>query len=117
MPLVNCQVCFGHINQYTLKNLQVATVGTAGTPEYLPGIRVPEVVRGSVADLAGFRAGDLILKVNDAPVLSEPNGVSKLVNQIKRSDGKPMKFDVVRGQESLQVLCATLHAILYPKHK
>lgn len=46
---------------------QVNLVGKAQT-SYLPGVLVPEVTAGGAAELAGFRPGDIILRVGDYEV-------------------------------------------------
>lgn len=47
--------------------MQVNLVGKAQT-SYLPGVLVPEVNAGGAAELAGFKAGDIILRVGDYEV-------------------------------------------------
>jgi len=94
--VISAGVIANFIFAYAILFTQVSTVGGSAAPEYLPGIKVPEVVRGSVAERAGFKAGDLIELVNGAPVLSQPQGVSQLVDQIKRSDSRAMTFSIVR---------------------
>jgi hypothetical protein len=47
--------------------VQVNLVGKAQT-SYLPGVLVPEVNAGGAAELAGFKAGDIILRVGDYEV-------------------------------------------------
>lgn len=78
-------------------------MGSAGTPQYLPGIKVPEVVRGGAADRAGVRDGDLINAVNGAPVLAEHGEVDRLVKLIRRSDGKAITIDILRAGQPQQV--------------
>jgi hypothetical protein len=46
---------------------QVNLVGKAQT-SYLPGVLVPEVNAGGAAALAGFKSGDIILRVGDFEV-------------------------------------------------
>jgi S1-C subfamily serine protease len=47
--------------------VQVNLVGKAQT-SYLPGVLVPEVNAGGAAELAGFKPGDVILRVGDYEV-------------------------------------------------
>jgi hypothetical protein len=56
--------------------LQVNIVGKAQT-SYLPGVLVPEINAGGVAELAGFQPGDIILRVGDYTVPANPSQVSR----------------------------------------
>lgn len=56
--------------------LQVNLVGKAQT-SYLPGVLVPEVNVGGAADQAGFKAGDLILRVGDYEVAASSKQVGR----------------------------------------
>lgn len=47
--------------------MQVNLVGKAQT-SYLPGVLVPEVNAGGAAEQAGFKAGDIILRVGQYEV-------------------------------------------------
>lgn len=101
--VISAGVLANFVFAYTILFTQVATIGSAGVPEYLPGVKVPQVVRGGVADAAGLRSGDVIASVNDAPVLAERGEVGRLVSDIRRSDGKVMTFGVVREGRALEV--------------
>ena len=89
---------------YMVLFAQVATLGVAGAPDFLPGVKVPQVVRGSVAEAAGLKAGDLIEAVNEAPVLKDTGEVNRIVQEIRLSDGKAMRLSVLRGNERRQVV-------------
>lgn len=54
-----------------------AQVGTVGKAEnaYLAGVRVPDVTAGGVAERAGIRAGDVLLRVGDYEVRAAPDQV------------------------------------------
>jgi S1-C subfamily serine protease len=54
---------------------QVNLVGKAQT-SYLPGVLVPEVNAGGAAQLAGFKPGDIILRVGDYEVPASNQQVS-----------------------------------------
>lgn len=51
----------------SVPSVQVNLVGKAQT-SYLPGVLVPEITAGGAAELAGFRPGDVILRVGDYEV-------------------------------------------------
>lgn len=53
---------------------QVNTVGKAQS-SYLPGVLVPEINRGGVAEQAGFRGGDIILRVGGYEIKANPSQV------------------------------------------
>jgi C-terminal processing protease CtpA/Prc len=54
--------------------LQMNIVGKAQT-SYLPGVLVPEINAGGVAEQAGFQPGDIILRVGDYTVAANPGQV------------------------------------------
>lgn len=56
--------------------MQVNLVGKAQT-SYLPGVLVPEVNVGGAADQAGFKAGDVILRVGDYEVAASSKQVGR----------------------------------------
>ena len=59
-------------------------------------IKVVEVVKGSPAEKAGMKKGDTVRAVNDREV----DSINSLVNTIKRSGGRELKFRVVRDAMS-----------------
>eukprot|EP00191_Tetraselmis_sp_GSL018_P008215 CAMPEP_0177612146 /NCGR_PEP_ID=MMETSP0419_2-20121207/21010_1 /TAXON_ID=582737 /ORGANISM="Tetraselmis sp., Strain GSL018" /LENGTH=423 /DNA_ID=CAMNT_0019108205 /DNA_START=258 /DNA_END=1529 /DNA_ORIENTATION=+ len=81
---------------------QVSTVGV-GSPEFLPGVKVAEVIRSSAAERSGIRGGDIITAVNEAPLPADRAEVDRLVRQIKRSDGIPMSFRIERAGEAFKI--------------
>lgn len=52
-------------------------MGTIGKAEsaYLPGVRVPDVTLGGVAERAGIRSGDVLLRVGEYEVRAAPDQV------------------------------------------
>ena len=62
--------------------LQVSTIGVIQT-SFLPGVRIPEVVQGSVADRAGFKPGDKVTKVQGQEIRASATAVNDIVNAIK----------------------------------
>ncbi len=54
---------------------QVSTIGKAES-DYLVGVKVPEVISGGVAERAGIRAGDVLLRVGEYEVKAAPDQVS-----------------------------------------
>lgn len=81
---------------------QVNIVGKAQS-SYLPGVLVPEINAGGVAERAGFMPGDVILRVGDFIVPANPSQVPDVVSTIKAHPNDPLTFQVQRGQEQLQL--------------
>jgi len=63
----------------------------------VPGVGF--VVRGSLADKAGFRADDLVTDLNGEPIFN----LSDMGPIIDANRGKEVVFTVERGAESLQL--------------
>mmetsp|Transcript_47575 Transcript_47575/g.119088 ORF Transcript_47575/g.119088 Transcript_47575/m.119088 type:complete len:481 (+) Transcript_47575:116-1558(+) len=97
--VISAGVIANFVFAYSILFTQVTTVGVANQ-QLLPGIRVPEVVRAGVADRNGITSGDVILKVNDVAMGTARDEVDRLVKDIKKSDGKVMEFEILRGSES-----------------
>jgi len=102
--VISAGVIANIIFAYLALLVQVSTVGKAETA-FLPGVRIPEVVSGSAAARAGFRDGDLLLKVDGLDVPAAPEQVAGVVGRIRDSPGKQMEFIVQRDGELVQVLC------------
>jgi hypothetical protein len=49
---------------------------------YLPGVRVPDVTPGGVAERAGVRAGDVLLRVGDYTVQAAPDQVGERARRL-----------------------------------
>ena len=62
--------------------LQASTVGM-GVTQLLPGVQIPKIVPGSVAEAAGMRKGDVIVALGDRPISSSRENVNRLVQYIK----------------------------------
>ena len=61
--------------------VQANTIGMAEA-KYEPGVRIPEVTSTSVAAQAGFKSGDIILKINSKDVPASNTAVSRVVQAI-----------------------------------
>lgn len=81
---------------------QVNLVGKAQT-SYLPGVLVPEVNVGGAADQAGFKAGDLILRVGDYEVAASSKQVPDVVSTIKARPNERIMFTLQRGEQVLEL--------------
>eukprot|EP00775_Hariotina_reticulata_P009294 gene9294-9459_t len=81
---------------------QVNLVGKAET-SYLPGVLVPEVTKGGVADQAGFKSGDIILRVGNMEFKPNPGQVPDVVSNIKAHPNQQLQFLVQRGDQQLQL--------------
>ena len=75
---------------------QATSVGVAEL-DLLPGVAIPRVLPGSVAEAAGVEAGDIIASINGAPIPATPGAVAGAVASIQRSAGLPLKLDLIRG--------------------
>jgi serine protease Do len=71
------------------------------------GVLVRAVEKGSRADQAGFRAGDVIVKVNDQPV----HDTNDFTHAVRSRNGKPISVGVMRDKKE-QNLNLTL-----PEHR
>eukprot|EP00884_Botryococcus_braunii_P021151 jgi/Botrbrau1/771/Bobra.0181s0025.1 len=77
---------------------QVTTVGVAQL-NLRPGVRIPDVVIGSVAERAGLRTGDIILSINGQSIPPIYAAVPAVVQEIRESPGKTLNLAVERGEE------------------
>ena len=59
-------------------------------PQYLPGVRIPKVVPGSVAEAAGIRRGDVVIAVGDRPISNSRESVNSLLRYIKYASHPPI---------------------------
>ena len=50
---------------------------------WLPGVRVPDVNVGSVAEVAGVRRGDIIARLDGQDVLPAPTAVQAVIQAIQ----------------------------------
>ncbi len=71
-----------HPGLIRLFGVQASTVGMASAT-LLPGVKVPKVVPGSVAEAAGIRKGDIIVGLNDQTLSNSRENVNRLVQYIK----------------------------------
>ncbi|KIZ07162.1 Putative zinc metalloprotease [Monoraphidium neglectum] len=78
---------------------QISTVGKAESA-YLPGVRVPDVTPGGVAERAGVRAGDVLLRVGDYTVQAAPDQVAAVVTAIKSHPNEQLELLVQRSDRS-----------------
>lgn len=72
------------------------------------GVRVTQVYPDRSADQAGLKTGDIIVKLDGAPVdVSRPEDVEVFQNQIRRFRiGKEVKLDVLRDKQPLELTVA-----------
>lgn len=61
---------------------QACTVGM-GRTQLLPGVKVPKVIPGSVAEAAGLKRGDIVVAVGDQSLSASRDTVNHLVQYIK----------------------------------
>jgi S1-C subfamily serine protease len=72
-------------------------------PENIKGIIIGSVVQGSAAETAGFKAGDIITKVNNKKVES----VLEFYKEFNRTDGDEVPFRIYR--EGREILLGLVH--------
>ena len=72
-----------------------------GVLPVVPAIKpiVGKVLKGTPAQKAGLKAGDVILKVNG----KEINSWSELIKVVGSSGGKPLKFTILRDKKELEI--------------
>lgn len=82
---------------------QAATAGLPADPA--PGVTILAVQPGEAAAVAGLRAGDTIVSVEDQTLEGGQQAVGRLVGLIKASPGAPLRLLVHRGNriESLML--------------
>jgi len=84
---------------------QATTVGI--TTEILePGVIVPKVLKGSVADKAGITAGDVIISVDGMAAAPSPSSVDLIVEEIESHPNREMSF-IIDRQGAQVTLTAT----------
>ena len=69
------------------------------------GVLVRTVTKGSAADKAGIKAGDVIVRVDDAKVAT-PADIS---NQIRALRGRPISIVVVRDRKEINVMLSVIN--------
>ena len=67
-----------------------------------PGVKIVLVSEGSGAEEAGVKAGDVIVKANDADVKTFPDLRAVLA---KAKEGDTVKLGIERGKESVEINC------------
>jgi membrane-associated protease RseP (regulator of RpoE activity) len=82
----------------------VAQAGIVGIPSfnYEPGVKA-NPAPSSIAEKAGLKAGDLILKINNQALPAEENAIVQLKNEISRNIEKPVKLNIQRGTQTLDL--------------
>mmetsp|Transcript_12390 Transcript_12390/g.30365 ORF Transcript_12390/g.30365 Transcript_12390/m.30365 type:complete len:471 (-) Transcript_12390:64-1476(-) len=84
----------------------LVTVSNGGVlePELLPGVQVPALVDTNGAGARyGIKGGDIILKVDGKVFPAEEKSTQNLVNEIKRSGGKTLHFEIQRQGKPVEL--------------
>lgn len=63
------------------------------------GILISEVEEGSGAEKAGFKAGDVIIKINDQPVRK----MDDLREELSEYEGKEVPFEIIRNGKAMKL--------------
>ena len=87
---------------YFVLTTQVFTVGLPQL-SFAPGVVLPEIVKDSVAQNAGLKEGDIVLRVNGIELPGNQTVVEILRAQIEGSPDKPIAFTIQRGTENLDM--------------
>lgn len=78
--------------------------GSLGVPDFNPGVRVPEVVQDSPAEMAGLQAGDVIIAANNQTLGSGDPVQRELIQIIQSSPETPVSLTLQRDHQELEVL-------------
>ncbi|GAX86370.1 hypothetical protein CEUSTIGMA_g13782.t1, partial [Chlamydomonas eustigma] len=100
--VISAGVLANIIFAYTVLLLQVGTVGKA-IIDYEPGVRLPDIVRGTAAERCGLQDNDVLMQIDEWNVPASSRQVSDVVHRIKMSGGREMEFIVQRGGERIMV--------------
>ncbi|BFG26120.1 hypothetical protein CerSpe_123940 [Prunus speciosa] len=101
--VVSAGVVANIIFAYLIIFTQVLSVGLPVQEAY-PGVLVPEVRPFSAASRDGLLPGDVILEVNGIELpKGGPNGVSEIVDVIKRNAKRNVVLKVERGQQDFEI--------------
>jgi membrane-associated protease RseP (regulator of RpoE activity) len=87
---------------YAVCVAEAATVGVVDAT-YLPGVKLGAVLPGTVAERAGLRAGDVLLRVGDLEVAPEPGAVQRVVSAVAAAPGKRMTLRLDRAGAPLDI--------------
>ncbi|MCI2227840.1 aspartyl protease family protein [Polaribacter sp. MSW13] len=68
--------------------------------KFLPSYKVDKVINGSVADIAGIKSGDIILKINGTS--AHDLKLNDIIHKFQEKDGKKIKIEIKRGREVLK---------------
>lgn len=84
----------------------VAQFGSLGVPDSFnlkPGVFVPEVMTDTPAEVAGIKAGDVILAVDGEALADEVNAQQDLIALIQASPNEPVDLTIQRVDRQLNV--------------
>lgn len=79
--------------KYNYTGIAISTSGENNTT-------IAAITKGSPAELQGLQVKDIITKVNGVDVNNDPK---KLIEEINKTQGTEIKFEVERNKESIQV--------------
>jgi membrane-associated protease RseP (regulator of RpoE activity) len=83
--------------------LLVGQAGILGVQDVQPGVIIRQVDATSAAQMAGLKAGDLILDVNSEYLGSFPDSTTNFIDKIKNAPQIPLSLTVKRGDETLSL--------------
>ncbi|MEL6854751.1 MAG: RIP metalloprotease RseP [Cyanobacteria bacterium J06606_4] len=88
---------------YLVFVVQFGSIGVPESFELKPGVFVPEVMQNTPAEVAGIKAGDVILAVDDTVLDSEVDAQQELIKIIQGSADKPVDLTLQRFDRELTV--------------
>ncbi len=81
----------------------VLQFGSLGVPSVETGVLIPKVAENAPAEIAGLKAGDVILRANNE-TFGQGEGVQQdLMKVIKSSPGNPVELEVLRDRQQLDI--------------
>jgi membrane-associated protease RseP (regulator of RpoE activity) len=100
--VISAGVIANLIFAYFLLVGQAATVGVQDI-NYQPGVLIPEILSqtNSPAQVAGIKAGDVVIAVNNRPLEASAKAMTTLRETIQNSPHQPLDFTIKRGKETL----------------
>jgi membrane-associated protease RseP (regulator of RpoE activity) len=101
--VISAGVIANLIFAYLVLMTQVGLVGVPSGLSYKPGVVIPEVIRNSVAEQAGIKAGDVVLAIDNQELPAAEETRANLQKAIAASPDKVVKFRIDRAGEILEI--------------
>jgi regulator of sigma E protease len=92
-------IAAGPLSNYLLAFILFFAVFCSWSSQSSPGMVMGLVAKDTPAQAAGLQNGDILLKIDGTSV----DGSADFLHRIQESGGKPLAFDVQRGEQQLQL--------------